>query len=155
MVFRKDGINHIARIVTYVDIKKGKEPKLVSLPTNDFDMSADTIVAIYRRRWQVESLFKQIKQNFPLRYFYRESANAIKIQIWVTLIANLLLSVLQCSQQRSWSFSGLATIVRITLMYYINMEKLFNNPYKDLEKMLVESPPENIENLQEGAYSCS
>ena len=57
VVFRKDGINHIARIVTYVDIKKGKEPKLVSLLTNDFDMSADTVVAIYRRRWQVESLF--------------------------------------------------------------------------------------------------
>jgi len=158
VVFRKDGINHIARIVTYVDIKKGKEPKLISLLTNDFDMSADTVVAIYRRRWQVKSLFKQIKQNFPLRYFYGESANAIKIQIWVTLIANLLLSVLQSSLQRSWSFSGLATIVRITLMYYINMEKLLNNPYKDLKKMLVESlesPPENIENLQDGAYPCS
>ena len=39
------------------------------------------IVLIYRRRWQIESLFKQIKQNFPLRYFYGESSNAIKIQI--------------------------------------------------------------------------
>ena len=58
-------------------------------------MPLETIVAIYRRRWQIESLFKQIKQNFPLRYFYGESANAIKIQVWVTLIANLLLSVLQ------------------------------------------------------------
>ncbi|MDR0187291.1 transposase, partial [Prevotella brunnea] len=72
----------------------GKMPKLVSLLTNDFDMSMETIVAIYRRRWQIETLFKQIKQNFPLRYFYGESANAIKIQIWVTLIANLLLSLL-------------------------------------------------------------
>ena len=90
VVFRKDGINHIARIITYVDIKKGKKPKLISLLTNDFDMPLETIVAIYRRRWQIESLFKQIKQNFPLRYFYGESANAIKIQIWVTLIANLL-----------------------------------------------------------------
>ena len=33
-------------------------------------MPLETIVAIYRRRWQIESLFKQIKQNFPLRYFY-------------------------------------------------------------------------------------
>ena len=94
VVFRKDGINHIARIITYVDFKKGKSPKLISLLTNDFDMPLETIVAIYRRRWQIESLFKQIKQNFPLRYFYGESANAIKIQIWVTLIANMLLSVL-------------------------------------------------------------
>ena len=68
VVFRKDGISHIARIITYVDIRKGKTPKLVSLLTNDFDMPMETVVAIYRRRWQIESLFKQIKQNFPLRY---------------------------------------------------------------------------------------
>lgn len=62
-------------------------------------------------------LFKQIKQNFPLRYFYGESANAIKIQVWVTLIANLLLMVLQKRIKRKWSFSGLATMVRIMLIY--------------------------------------
>ena len=111
VVFRKGDISHIARVITYVDIRKGKQPKLISLLTNDFDMPLETIVAIYRRRWQIESLFKQIKQNFPLRYFYGESANAIKIQIWVTLIANLLLSLLQSSLERNWSFSGLATMV--------------------------------------------
>ena len=149
VVFRKDGINHIARIITYVDIKKGKKPKLISLLTNDFDMPLETIVAIYRRRWQIESLFKQIKQNFPLRYFYGESANAIKIQIWVTLIANLLLSVLQSTLNRHWSFSGLATIVRIVLMYYLNLEKFLNQPNADLKNMLAEtseSPPEVLEN---------
>lgn len=145
VVFRKDGINHIARIITYVDIKKGKSPKLISLLTNDFDMTLEAIVAIYRRRWQIESLFKQIKQNFPLRYFYGESANAIKIQIWVTLIANLLLSVLQSKLQRHWSFSGLATMVRIVLMYYLNLEKFLNQPDADLKNMLAdasESPPQ-------------
>lgn len=149
VVFHKGETNHIARMVTYVDIKKGKQPKLVTLLTNDFDMRPETIVAIYRRRWQIESLFKQIKQNFPLRYFYGESANAIKIQIWVTLIANLLLSVLQSSLSRSWSFSGLATMVRIVLMYYLNLETFFNNPDADLELMLAEaseSPPEQAEN---------
>ena len=149
VVFRKDDINHIARIITYLDIKKGKRPKLISLLTNDFDMPLETIVAIYRRRWQIESLFKQIKQNFPLRYFYGESANAIKIQIWVTLIANLLLSVLQSTLQRRWSFSGLATIVRIVLMYYLNLEKFLNQPDADLNCMLIEaseSPPEYPEN---------
>lgn len=149
VVFRKDGINHIARIITYVDIKKGKKPKLISLLTNDFDMPLETIAAIYRRRWQIESLFKQIKQNFPLRYFYGESANAIKIQIWVTLIANLLLSVLQSSLTRQWSFSGLATMVRIVMMYYLNLEKFFNQPDADLKMMLAEAseePPEVPEN---------
>ena len=148
VVFRKDDINHIARLITYVDIKKGKQPKLITLLTNDFDMPLETIVAIYRRRWQIESLFKQIKQNFPLRYFYGESANAIKIQIWVTLIANLLLSVLQSKLKRRWSFSGLATIVRIVLMYYLDLEKFLNQPDADLNIMLAdasESPPESTQ----------
>lgn len=81
-------------------------------------------------------LFKQIKQNFPLKYFYGESENAIKIQIWVTLIANLLLMVMQKRLTRRWSFSGLATMMRITLMYYVNFYSLFNNPKKDWEQML-------------------
>lgn len=112
-------------------------------------MPLETIVAIYRRRWQIESLFKQIKQNFPPRHFYVESANAIKIQVWVTLIANLLLSVLQNKQTRRWSFSGLATMVRVVLMYYLNLEKFLNQPDADLKIKLAdasESPPEETEN---------
>ena len=72
----------------------------------------------------------------------------IKIQIWVTLIANLLLSVLQCKLKRRWSFSGLATIVRIVLMYYLNLEKFLNQPDADLNIMLAEaseSPPQEHE----------
>ena len=145
--FHKGDIKHIARIVTYVDIKKGKQPKLISLLTNDFDMRPDTIEDIYRRRWQIESLFKQIKQNFPLKYFYGESANAIKIQIWVTLIANLLLLLLQSELERRWSFSGLATMVRIVLMYYLNIQTFFNKPDEDLRLILMEaseSPPDEV-----------
>ncbi len=144
VVFRKGEINHRARIITYVDIKKGKQPKLISLLTNDFDMSIEDIILIYRRRWQIESLFKQIKQNFPLRYFYGESENAIKIQIWVTLIANLLMTLLQRRLDRPWSFSGLATMIRIVLMYYINLNAFFEKPDEDLKKLLLEaaeSPP--------------
>ena len=72
-----------------------------------------------------------MKQNFPLRYFYGESANAIKIQIWVTLIANLLLMVMQKRIRRTWSFSNLATMFRIMLMYYVNCYTFFEEPEKD------------------------
>ena len=101
------------------------------------DSAPEDIIAIYRQRWEIELLFKQIKQNFPLKYFYGESANAIKIQIWVTLIANLILMVMQRRLERKWSFSGLATMVRIALMYYVNFYSLFNNPEKDWENMAV------------------
>ena len=137
-----DTIHHHARIITYADERKHK---LISLLTNDMDSDPAEIIAIYRQRWEIELLFKQIKQNFPLKYFYGESANAIKIQIWVTLIANLLLMVMQKGLTRKWSFSGLATMVRITLMYYVDFHSLFNNPEKDWEIILSETsgaPPE-------------
>ena len=140
----KDGedIVHKARIITYVDIKKTRA-KLISLLTNDMEMPIEEIVEIYRKRWEIELLFKQLKQNFPLRYFYGESSNAIKIQIWVTLIANLLIMVLQKRIKRPWSFSGLATMVRIMLMHYVNCYTFFEEPEKDWLAILEsnESPP--------------
>ena len=139
-----DDIVHHARIVTYVDTKKTRL-RLVSLLTNDMEMGVEDIVAIYRKRWEIELLFKQLKQNFPLRYFYGESANAIKIQIWVTLIANLLLMVIQRRIRRTWSFSGLATMFRIMLMYYVNCYTFFEEPEKDwlaILKTTDPSPPE-------------
>ena len=72
-------------------------------------------------------------------------ANAIKIQIWVTLIANLLLMVMQKRIKKPWSFSGLATMFRIMLMYYVNPYSFFEAPEKDWQKLLKEaeiSPPE-------------
>ena len=78
------------------------------------------------------------------KHFYGESANAIKTQIWVTLIANLLLMVMQKQLTRKWSFSGLATMVRITLMYYVDFYSLFNNPEKEWVIILAKasgSPP--------------
>ncbi len=133
---------HKARIITYPDIEK---KKLISLLTNDFSMSEQDIIDIYKKRWLIESLFKQIKQNFPLRYFYGESANAIKIQLWCTLIANLLLMLIKSKlKKKSWSFSGLATMIRILLMQYVFLISILENPEKDWEIILkeAEKPPD-------------
>lgn len=128
----KDGhiITHIARIITYTDLNR-RRTKLVSLLTNDTAMECEDVTDIYRKRWEIELLFKKLKQNFPLRYFYGESTNAIKIRIWVTLIANLLLMVIQKRIKRTWGFSGLATLVRIMLMYYVNCYTFLENLEKD------------------------
>ena len=159
VVFTKDvkdggAIRHRARIITYPDVKTARKrdgtqkvisARLVLLLTNDSDLEAEDVIAIYKKRWAIESLFKQVKQNFPLRYFYGESANAIKIQIWVTLIANLLLTLMQRSVKRPWSFSGMATMTRILLMYYVDYRRFFENPEKEWQEILAkadESPPE-------------
>ena len=129
---------HRARIITYADIKKSRL-RLIRFLTNDMDIDAEEIVAIYLQRWEIELLFKQLKQNFPLRYFYGESTNAIKILIWVTLMANLLLMVVQRRVSGPWSFSELATIVQIMLMYYVNIYSFLEDPEKDWAKIITEN----------------
>lgn len=57
----------------------------------------------------------------------------------VTLIANLLLMIIQKRIKRPWSFSGLATIIRIMLMYYVNCYTFLEEPGKDWAKMIQEA----------------
>ncbi|MEA5110346.1 IS4 family transposase ISCja2 [bioreactor metagenome] len=83
--------------------------------TNLFEMRADLVAAIYKLRWQIELLFKQLKQNFPLKYFVGDNENAIKIQIYCASIANLLMTVVQKSLKRSWEFSNLVGFCMIHL----------------------------------------
>ena len=57
--------------------------------TNRFDLAAKTICALYKARWQVELFFKTMKQQLQVKKFAGTSVNAVKIQIWVALIAYL------------------------------------------------------------------
>jgi hypothetical protein len=102
--------------------------------TNLFEMRADLIAAIYKLRWQIELLFKQLKQNFPLKYFLGDNENAIKIQIYCALIANLLMTVIQKQLKRNWGFSNLVSFCKIHLFNYINLIGFLENPDKDWQK---------------------
>lgn len=102
--------------------------------TNLFDMRADLIAAIYKLRWQIELLFKQLKQNFPLKYFLGDNENAIKIQIYCALIANLLMTVVQKMLKRQWAFSNLVSFCKIHLFNYIHLFRFLENPDKDWQK---------------------
>jgi len=113
--------------------------------TNNFEYSAEKIAEIYKRRWQIEVLFKRLKQNFPLKYFLGDSTNAIEIQIWASLIAQLLLLVIHAQTKRKWSFSNLLSIIRFHLMTYIHLIKFLNNPDADWNYLKTEA--ENQLNL--------
>ena len=103
--------------------------------TNLFDMRADLVSAIYKLRWQIELLFKQLKQNFPLKYFLGDNENAIKIQIYCALIANLLMTVIQKMLKKSWAFSNLVSFCKIHLFNYIHLIRFLENPDKDWQKI--------------------
>lgn len=102
--------------------------------TNLFEMRPDLVAAIYKLRWQIELLFKQLKQNFPLKYFLGDNENAIKIQIYCALIANLMMTVIQKSIKKAWSFSNLVSFCKIHLFNYIHLLRFLENPDKDWQK---------------------
>jgi hypothetical protein len=116
------------RKVTFYDRENKREFEFL---TNLFELRADLIAGLYKIRWQIELLFKQLKQNFPLRYFLGDNENAIKIQIYCVLIVNLLIAVIKKKLKRSWAFSNLVSFCKIHLFNYIQLLKFLENPEKD------------------------
>src|ERR1043165_5582037 len=94
-------------------------------------MKAITIANIYKKRWQLECLFKRLKQNYPLKYFLGDNENAIKIQIWCSLITDLLVKIVKNRiKRKKWSYANLSSMIRLHLMSYINIFKFLNDPDK-------------------------
>jgi hypothetical protein len=120
-----------ARRVVYYDTAKKRSFEFV---TNHHTFSAIHIADLYKKRWQIETLFKSIKQNFQLKYFLGESENAIKIQVWCSLIADLLVKIVQRSvKTRTWSFSNLRSMIRMHLGTYVDLFKFLKNPEGSLK----------------------
>ena len=126
------------RLVVYSDRQSGKVFYFI---TNLFDLPALTVAELYKKRWQIEILYKRLKQNYPLKYFLGDNENAIRIQIWCALIADLLLKFVRKHAKRNWSFANLASMIRLHLMNYINLFKFLNNPEQAIEQTKYQSVP--------------
>lgn len=118
---------HKARRIAYWD---SENARVLEFITNNMELAAETIAYIYKKRWQIELLFKQLKQNFPLKYFLGDNENAIEIQLWAAMLANLLITLVKSKLKRSWAFSNMVSIVRQQLMSYINIYAFLENPEK-------------------------
>lgn len=111
----------VLRRIVFYDAEKDK---VFEFLTNIMDMETEQIGLIYKQRWQIELLFKQLKQNFPLKYFLGDNENAIKIQIWCTLIANLLFTIVRKGLKKNIAFSNLVSFVRQHLFSYNKLSQL-------------------------------
>jgi len=115
-------------------VYKTKEGKVYVYVTNNFTLPASQIATIYKNRWMIELLFKQIKQNFPLRYFWGESPNAIKMQVYCVLIAQLLMVVIRKKAATKKSFANMITVIRLHLMSYVELLAFIKDTYKAWRK---------------------
>lgn len=125
--FKDENKNEKQVELRLVSFYHNENDKVYYFLTNLFDESADKIALLYKKRWKIELLFKKIKQNFPLQYFYGENKNAIEIQIWSTLIALLLITVMKKCLTKTWSFSNLVSLMQKHLFSYVKFTDFFNN----------------------------
>jgi hypothetical protein len=121
--------------------------------TNNFDIPAEEVAFLYKKRWGIELLFKKMKQNFQLHYFYGENINAIYTQVWCTLIAQLLLTVIQKISQAKKAFSVVAALVRMHLTSMSDVYELLKSTARGYIKK-PELPPGNqlLLDFQGGQY---
>ena len=117
-----------SRSATVVVWDKVNECEIVLL-TNQLEFGPTTIAAIYRDRWQIEMFFKALKQHLKVKTFVGTTENALRIQIWTALIALLLLKWLKHLSHASWSFSNLATMLRLNLFTYRDLLQWLKEPF--------------------------
>ena len=98
--------------------------------TNLLHLAASTIAAIYKERWQIELLFKALKQHLKIKTFVGTSENAVQVQIWIALLAMLLLKFLQLKSTWPWSLSNLAALLRFNLLTYRDLWAWLNAPFE-------------------------
>jgi hypothetical protein len=126
------------RLVCYYDNTNQKAFQFI---TSNRRWSPTTVAMLYKQRWQIEMLFKRLKQNMPLEYFLGDNENAIKIQIFCSLIADLLLKVVMSRIKRRWAFSNLASLIRLHLLNYTHIYKFLENP----ERSRIYNPAPDIQ----------
>lgn len=133
---RRNPLQEPVRVVT-VELKTGKTLRLV---TNDLQASAQEIADLYKQRWQIELFFKWIKQNLKIGHFLGRSENAVRIQIYVALIAHILLRLAQATQKAISQPVTFRRLVRLTIMERRSIHNLRappNPPKSDHRQMIL------------------
>lgn len=100
--------------------------------TNNVHLSAATIAAIYKDRWQVELFFKAIKQNLKIKAFVGTSKNAVLTQIWIAMITYLLLAFARHSAKSGWTVQRIMRVIQLSLF-----------ERRSLKSILIPDPPNN------------
>jgi len=96
--------------------------------TNNFKLSAKTIANLYKERWQIEIFFRWIKQNLKIKAFVGNSRNAVMTQIYVALIAYLLLCMFKFLSKIPASLQNLIRVIQLNLFRRCTLEELFEPP---------------------------
>ena len=95
--------------------------------TNRLDLSALTIAAIYKQRWQIELFFKWLKQNLNIQHFFGNSLNAVKSQIWIAVCTYLMTLIPHKGLKTELSLRNFLHLVEVNMFERISLEQMVAN----------------------------
>ena len=122
-------LRRIAVVVDDVDrVTRKVSTKTIVLISNNLIWSAATIVELYKRRWQIETFFKLIKQNLQIKNFLGVNENSNKSQIFIALITYFLIELIRRSISKvNHRFGHFVTIIRVCLLQYKALQYVAND----------------------------
>lgn len=126
------------RMIKAVDIETSE---IITFFTNNFEISAEDVAAIYRHRWDIEVFFKWIKQNIVIKHLWGYSPNAIKTHLWVAICAYLIIAYIKVDYKSKYTITEIATL--------INVSALTRMPLTELLMNSDESSPQSNQNIKE------
>lgn len=113
------------RLIHYYDDTMDKELIFLS---NDFDNDAQTIADIYKSRWAIEIFFRTIKQNLKIKRFFGTSSNAVFTQVWIAMIAYLLISLHKFLNKSKMTIQKIIRLIQVNLLERKPLIKIFKEP---------------------------
>ena len=128
---------HPLRLIQYYDDIQDKE---LTFLTNDFENDAQTITDIYKARWEIEIFFRTIKQNLKIKRFFGTNSNAVFTQIWIAMIAYLLISLHKFLQKSKMTVQQIIRLIQVNLFERKPLVEIFKEPKTE--------PPDKLLNNQ-------
>ena len=115
----------IRRVEARVEVD-GEERTMVFI-TNNLSWSPRSVCDLYRRRWDIEVFFKQVKQSLKLSNFLGHSANAVRWQVYTALLVYVLLRYMAYLSEWGHSFTRLFAVTRSALWERLNLLNLLKS----------------------------
>ena len=109
-------------------VLRREDGRLLTMLTNDLQRTAGEIAALYRKRWQIELLFRWIKQHLKIRTFLGRTENAMRLQIFAAMIAYLLLRIAAQASRSPLLALRFADLVRTRLFERRPMNEIGKPP---------------------------
>jgi len=114
-----------------------------SADRNQMSWTANTISELYKARWQIEIIFREIKQLLHIKSFIGTSQNTVMIQIWIALITILLLKALKAMAKFNWYLANLVAFIRLNLFVKIDLQQWIDSSFGEK----VDPPPISIQGV--------